>query len=97
MQDGSVQGASRAPDRDAETPSFYKTPTLDLQHQVQYTQAGITTDAEGRVWATLDGTRRCLFQAIGKSAVYRFPRGGLDALIGTVEVQDNQIILTLSL
>ena len=60
-------------------------------------RALVTLDSAGRVWAELNGRRRCLFQVVAGIACYQFPNGKIDATIGTAEVKDNQIILTLSL
>jgi hypothetical protein len=57
-------------------------------------------DSTGRVWATFAGQRRCLFQSKAGTALYRFSNGQtakIDAIIGTVEIAGDKIILTLSL
>ncbi len=61
-----------------------------------YVRYPITLDAHGRVWAGSGKDRRCLFQIASSIAVFRMPPES-DGAIGTVEVQNNRIVLTLHL
>ena len=69
----------------------------DFRRTLDRPRAFLTLDNAGRVWAELYERRRCLFQVVGGTALYQFPNGKVDATIGSVEVKDNQIILTLNL